>query len=85
MKTTYCIVENFRGRELSQVGGYVEKTFTDCSAVLPMDATPTNFREKTFANSHKPSKFVKNFLPVPTVQHSILAMNIKISYVNNTR
>ena len=37
------------------------KTFTDCSVVPPMDATPPNFMKKTFPNSHKTSKFVKVF------------------------
>ena len=33
----------------------------ECSLVLPNNATPPNFKEKTFANSHKTSKFVKVF------------------------
>ena len=40
---------------------FVEKTFADCSLVPPKDATPPNFTEKTFANSHKASKFAKVF------------------------
>ena len=33
----------------------VEKTFVDCSPVLPpKDATLPNFTKKSFANSHKP-------------------------------
>ena len=37
---------------------FAEKTFVDCSLVPPKDATPPNFTKKTFANSHKTSKFV---------------------------
>jgi len=37
------------------------KTVTDCSLVPPKDATPPNFVEKTFTNSHKTSKFTKFF------------------------
>ena len=52
-------------RELVENKIFVEKTFADCSLVLPIvpleDATPSNFAEKTFANSHKTSKFVKVF------------------------
>ena len=51
--------ENFR--ELVENKIFTEKTFTDCSLVPPKDATPLNFAEKTFAISHKTSKFVKVF------------------------
>ena len=41
------------------------KIFADCSLVLPIvlpkNAMPPNFTEKTFANSHKTSKFAKVF------------------------
>ena len=40
---------------------FVEKTFVNCSLVLPMDTTPLNFTKKTFANSHKTSKSAKVF------------------------
>ena len=36
-----------------------EGSVADCSLVTPKDDMPTNFIEKTFANSHKTSKFVK--------------------------
>ena len=36
---------------------FVENTFTDCSLVLPKDATPLNFTGETFVNGHKTSKF----------------------------
>ena len=40
----------------------VEKTFVDCSLVLlPKDAMPPNFTEKTFANSYKILKFAEVF------------------------
>ena len=49
--------ENFR--ELVENKIFAEKTFVDCSLVLPVappeDATPLNFTEKTFTNSHKTS------------------------------
>ena len=51
--------ENFH--ELVESTIFTEKTFTDCSLVLPKDAMPLNFTEKTFAISHKTSKFVKVF------------------------
>ena len=38
---------------------FVEKTSGDCLFDLSKDTTPPNFAEKTFANSHKSSKFVK--------------------------
>ena len=40
---------------------FVEKSFMDCLLVPLKDATPPNFTMKTFANSHKTSKFVKVF------------------------
>ena len=40
---------------------FAEKSFADCSFVLPKDATPPNFTEKIFVNSHKTSKFAKVF------------------------
>ena len=40
----------------------VEKTFVDCSLVLPpKDAMPPNFTVKTFANSCKILKFTEVF------------------------
>ena len=39
----------------------MEKTFTNCSLVLPNNATPPNFVEKNFTNSRNTSKFVKVF------------------------
>ena len=43
------------------------KLFTDCSLVMPKNATPSNFMEKTFVNCRKTSKFanvlfLENFL-----------------------
>ena len=38
-----------------------KKIFVDCSVVPPNNAMPPNFTEKTFANSHKTSKYVKVF------------------------
>ena len=40
---------------------FAEKTFADCSLLQPKVATPPNFAEKTFANSHKIAKFAKVF------------------------
>ena len=45
----YRAAENFRGRKLLRI------------APVPKDATPPNFAEKTFVNSHKTAKFVKVF------------------------
>ena len=52
----YCIVGNFRGRKLSQIGekyNFHGETFTDFSHAVPKNATTLNFAEKTFANSYK--------------------------------
>ena len=38
---------------------FEEKTLAHCLLVSPKVATPPNFQEKTFANSHKTLKFVK--------------------------
>jgi len=40
---------------------FAEKTFADCSLVLPMNATLPNFAKKLFTNSHKTLKFAKVF------------------------
>ena len=55
--------ENFH--ELVENKIFTERTFTDCSLVLPIvpleDITPPNFAKKTFMNSHKTSKIMKVF------------------------
>ena len=66
LKEKYRIVGNFHmGETLVNWWIFAEKTFADCSLVLPLvlleDATPSNFAKKTFANSHKTSKFAKVF------------------------
>ena len=48
------------------MGNFVENkifagNFADCLLVLPKDVTCPNFAEKTFANSHKTSKFANVF------------------------
>ena len=40
---------------------FAENCFADWSLVPLKDATPPNFAVKTFANSHKTSKFAKGF------------------------
>ena len=62
----YCIAENFQGRKLSRIGekyNFREENFCGLLAFAspPKDATPQNFTEKTFTNSHKTTKFVKVF------------------------
>ena len=48
---------------------FVEKTFMKCLLVPPNTVPPPNFAKKTFANSHKNSKFAKVFsLKVPAVR-----------------
>jgi len=47
----------FQRRKHSRIG----KNFVDWSLVLPKDATPSNFVEKTFVNSNKTLKFTKVF------------------------
>ena len=51
---------NFCRRKRSQSGGKKdcpEKTFVDCLLVPPKDDKSPNLEEKSFANSHKTSKF----------------------------
>ena len=52
-------------RKLSQIGEKYDflrvKFHTLLALAMPKDATSPNFAEKTFANSHKASKFVKVF------------------------
>ena len=49
-------------RKLSQIGEKYEVKFhTLLTLAMPKDATSPNFTEKTFANSHKTSKFAKVF------------------------
>ena len=54
---------NFQGRKLSRIGekydfrGENFRGLLACAA--PKDATPPNFAEKTFANSHKTTKFAR--------------------------
>ena len=50
---------------------FAEKTFMDCSLVLPMDGTPQNF-----TNRHKTSKFAKVF----SLKHFLLHDTLK-SYI----
>ena len=66
----YRIAGNFRGRELPQIGeiydfrgeNFCGKNFHELLAcVVLKDATPQNFAQNTFANSHKTVKFVKVF------------------------
>ena len=40
---------------------FAEKTHGLLAFATPKDVTPPNFAEKTFANSHKNTKFVKVF------------------------
>ena len=62
---TYHIVGNLRGRKLLWIGekcDFCRENFRGLLAcAVPKDATPPNFMEKTFANSHKTAKFVKVF------------------------
>ena len=56
----YRTTGNCRGRKLSQM--VENKTFVGENfhrLLPPKDATPPNFTEKTFTNSHKTTKFVK--------------------------
>ena len=53
----YRIAGSFRGRKLSQIDEkydfYRENFCGLLTCAVPKDATPPNFAEKTFANSHK--------------------------------
>ena len=59
----YRIAGNFRGRKLSRIGDFRGENYRGLLvfAGAPKDATPSNFAEKTFANSHKTAKFAKVF------------------------
>ena len=61
----YRIAGNFRGRKLSRIGekyDFRRENFRGLLAcAAPKDATPLNFAEKTFTNSHKTVKFSKVF------------------------
>ena len=66
-----------RKKTLVENAIFANKTFVNCSLVLPKDTTPPNFA-KTFTNSHKTLKFAKVFsLKVPTV-YGILQSDIAI-------
>ena len=58
---SYCIAENFHKL---------------LACVMPKDATPQNFAEKTFANSHKPEKSATVFSlkSFPLYGRSVLGM-----------
>ena len=69
----YRIAGNFRGRKLPQIGEIYDfrgenfrgKNFHELLAcVVLKDATPQNFAQNTFANSHKTVKFAKVFSKV---------------------
>ena len=54
----YC---NFAGKNLN----FCRKTFGKCLLVLPKDAMPPNFVEKTFTNSHNTLKFAFSLKSLP--------------------
>ena len=58
-------MDNFRGRKVSLIGEKYnfcgENLHGLLNFAMPKDATPPNFTEKTFANSHKTTKFAKVF------------------------
>ena len=67
----------FEREKLVENTTFSEKTFIDCSLLLPKDATSQNFTKITFTNSHK---FGKSFhlQKIPTVwyvKHSIRRQN----------
>ena len=59
----YHIAGNFRGRKHLQIGkkyDFHRENFHGLLAcAVPKDATPPNFVDKTFANSHKTVEFAK--------------------------
>ena len=61
----YRLAENFRGRKVSRIGekyNFHGENFCGLlTFAVPKDTTPPNFAEKTFANSHKTTKFAKVF------------------------
>ena len=63
--TMYRITENFRGRKLSRIDEKYdfrgEKFCGLLTFAVPKDATPPNFAEKTFSDSHKTPKFANVF------------------------
>ena len=65
IRLNYRIAGNFRGRKLSWIGEKYDFRGENFHGLLacaaPKDATPPNFTEKTFTNSHKTAKFAKVF------------------------
>ena len=64
-------VYNFSGRKVSRIGGKLIFADTDCSLVLPNNAMPPNFLEKTFTNNYDTQNSQsffpsKNFPPYDT-------------------
>ena len=64
---------------------FVEKTFADCSLLPPKDATPPNFAEKTFVNSHKTSKFTKVLSLKSFPLYGTSAMHVWSNYANQNQ
>ena len=63
VRQLWPFAENFRGRKLSRIGEKYdfrgENFHRLLACAMPKDATLPNFAEKTFANSHKTTKFAR--------------------------
>ena len=55
---------------------FVEKTFADCSLVLPMNATPPNFAKKLFTNSHKTLINLQKFSPSKVSRYMVYELKV---------
>ena len=83
--SVYRIAENFRGRKLSRIGEKCDFRGENFHGLLafaaPKDATPPNFAEKTFADSHKSAKFTKVFslksFPLYGIPQLVTVVNTK--------
>ena len=63
-KAWYRIAGNFQGIKLWQIGEksiFAEKILRIAHFCIAKGATPPNFVEKTFTNSHRTAKFAKVF------------------------
>ena len=75
-------MDNFRGRKVSLIGEKYnfcgENLHRLLAFAMPKDATPQNFTEKTFANSHKTTKFAESFLPwkFPAIRYTALQWDL---------
>ena len=79
----YRTAGNFWGRKLSRIGEKHDSRGENFRRLLacavPKDATPPNFAEKTFVNSHKTAKFAKVFFLKRFPLYSSICHHVRVS------